>query len=114
MKVYLASRRGPSTDSRMKAMSELSRTVEKISIGGLRVEIGRNFSPAFGLAESCCPKAIPHGCPHGFNHPCNIYSLRVHFCTSDLRTLSILLKSDSFIATSCRLVLANSRRAALE
>lgn len=41
MKVYLASRRGPSTDSSMKAVSDLLRTEEKSSIGDLLVAIGK-------------------------------------------------------------------------
>jgi len=40
-KVYLASRRGPSTDSSMKAVSDLRRIDEKSSIGGLIVAIGK-------------------------------------------------------------------------
>src|SRR2546427_4554157 len=57
--VYLVSRRGPSTDSRMKHVSDLFLIVEKMSIGWFLVCSGRQFS-LVGRVVRCCPKTIPH------------------------------------------------------
>src|SRR5207302_10197237 len=81
--VYLASRRGPSTDSRMNAVSDLSRMEEKISIGSLLVAIGKYLSFDDRVVESSCPKAIPHATRHAFEHVSRIYSLRDHICNSE-------------------------------
>src|SRR5260370_13275321 len=77
--VYLASRRGPSTDSRMNAVSNLSTMEEKISMGGLLVVIGKYLSFAGRVAQICCPKAIPHGNLRCFSFLCHIYSFHHHF-----------------------------------
>jgi hypothetical protein len=60
-KVYLVRRRGPSTDSRMKQVSNVCRMVPKRSIGSLLVSRGRRLSLE-GVVVSGWPKAIPHDC----------------------------------------------------
>jgi hypothetical protein len=57
--VYLVRRRGPSTDSRMKHVSDLFLIVSKTSIGCFLVSSGSRFS-LVGRVVSCCPKTIPH------------------------------------------------------
>lgn len=82
-KVYLVRRRGPSTDSRMKHVSDCSRIDAKTSIGCFLVS-NRLYLSLVGLAVSCCPKTIPHGfSPYVFFASCRFYSLRDHFCTLD-------------------------------
>src|SRR6058998_3212855 len=60
MNEYLASLWGPSTDSRMKAVSWSCRRVEKMSIGCLEVSIGTILGWNVGFV-SCWPNSIPHG-----------------------------------------------------